>query len=216
MVAAVEIQQDDISQRHGGYFPHIGDLRCLAIASVVVYHAQLPLPYGGFGDVGLFFVISGLLITRGLGRELRDGRVRLSVFYFYRIRRLIPALLPMLIFVLLAGTLIYYPVDLKPLAAGMIAALLFSANILFYTKSGYSAEAISDLLKPMAHLQDIPYADPLLTYCADDKRPANRGALPLFYDYRHVSNFGVALFAHEAARLFTAGKIKHELLQKRR
>lgn len=149
MVAAVEIQQNEISQRHGGYFPHIDGLRCLAIASVVGYHAQLPLPYGGFVGVDLFFVISGFLIISGLDREARNGHIRFTAFYFRRIRRLMPALLPMLIFVLLAGTLIYSPVDLKTLAASIIATLLFSANIFFYTKSGYFDTAAET--RPLLH-----------------------------------------------------------------
>ncbi|WP_230190313.1 acyltransferase family protein [Sphingobium sp. CECT 9361] len=142
------VQRADVT-RQGGYFPHIDGLRCLAIASVVIYHAQFPFLHGGFVGVDLFFVISGFLIINGLDREVRGGGIKFRAFYFRRLRRLMPALVPMLAFVMLAGAMIYSPVDLKTLAASVIATLFFSANIFFYTKSGYfdtSAET-----RPLLH-----------------------------------------------------------------
>lgn len=149
MVAASVCIKGQVSRSRGGYFPHIDGLRCLAIASVVGYHAQFPFPLGGFVGVDLFFVISGFLIISGLDRDLQKDGIRFRAFYFRRIRRLMPALLPMLTFVLLAGVMIYSPVDLKTLAASMLATMLFAANIFFYTKSGYFDTAAET--RPLLH-----------------------------------------------------------------
>ena len=68
------------------YRPEIDGLRALAVAAVVVYHAQLTisgvslLP-GGFVGVDVFFVISGYLITSIILRELAENRFSLMNFF---------------------------------------------------------------------------------------------------------------------------------------
>ena len=70
----------------------IAGLRAVAVALVVLYHAGVPGPPGGYVGVDAFFVISGFLMTELLTKELRvSGRVRLGAFYARRVRRLIPA-----------------------------------------------------------------------------------------------------------------------------
>ena len=41
MAETFEERRLDLAQRHGGYFPHVDGLRCLAIASVVAYYAKI-------------------------------------------------------------------------------------------------------------------------------------------------------------------------------
>lgn len=70
----------------------IQGLRAIAVLSVLVVHAGLPLQ-GGFVGVDMFFVISGYIITLMLLREReRSGNINLVRFYIRRIRRLAPAL----------------------------------------------------------------------------------------------------------------------------
>ncbi|MEV6012797.1 acyltransferase [Streptomyces sp. NPDC051976] len=66
-------------------------LRGFAVAAVLLFHAgHLP---GGFLGVDLFFVLSGYLITGLLLGEAKGrGRIALSVFWGRRARRLLPAL----------------------------------------------------------------------------------------------------------------------------
>ena len=75
------------------YRADIDGLRALAIIAVVAYHVGLPGVDGGFVGVDVFFVISGYLITTLLWGELRrSGRVSWADFYARRVRRLLPAM----------------------------------------------------------------------------------------------------------------------------
>ncbi|MEP9382141.1 acyltransferase family protein [Nocardioides sp. KR10-350] len=70
-------------------------LRGLAVLGVIGFHTfpdQLP---GGFVGVDVFFVLSGFLITGGLLR--RDGRGAIGRFWLRRARRLLPALVAMVL-----------------------------------------------------------------------------------------------------------------------
>lgn len=80
------------------YIPAIDGLRAIAVMAVLFYHLGFDWIPGGFLGVDLFFVISGYVITRLLldSIEIR-GSLDLRAFYLARIRRLLPALLFMLI-----------------------------------------------------------------------------------------------------------------------
>ena len=83
--------------------PGLDGLRGIAVLAVVLYHADLGILPGGFLGVDVFFVLSGFLITNLLLSELlTDGAINFKTFYIRRIRRLVPALVA----VLLAGILI--------------------------------------------------------------------------------------------------------------
>ena len=71
--------------------PNIQALRGLAILLVLIFHFfGWPEQFGALG-VGIFFCISGYLITNILITEFRDtGRISISNFYLRRARRLLP------------------------------------------------------------------------------------------------------------------------------
>ena len=84
----------DISNTsHIRYRPHIDGLRGIAILAVVLYHAKLFGITGGFVGVDVFFVISGFLITSIIVRDIRAGTFSLLGFWERRFRRIIPALI---------------------------------------------------------------------------------------------------------------------------
>lgn len=80
------------------YIPAIDGLRAIAVIAVMLYHLGLSWIPGGFLGVDLFFVISGYVITRLLLDSIQErGGLDLREFYLARIRRLLPALLFMII-----------------------------------------------------------------------------------------------------------------------
>lgn len=84
--------------RGQAYCPSLDGIRALAALTVVAYHARLPGLPGGFFGVDVFFVLSGYLITRLLVDEYaRETGLKLVRFILRRIRRLLPALLVMLL-----------------------------------------------------------------------------------------------------------------------
>jgi peptidoglycan/LPS O-acetylase OafA/YrhL len=83
-----------------GYMPPLDGVRAFAVVAVMAYHAGVSWLSGGFLGVDVFFVLSGFLITTLLIRERRvSGSIRLGAFWAGRARRLLPALLLMLLFV---------------------------------------------------------------------------------------------------------------------
>lgn len=88
------------------HLPGLDGLRGVAVLLVVAYHALPERLPGGFVGVDVFFVLSGFLITALLLRERDEsGRVHLGRFWVRRIRRLVPALLVMVV-VASAATLV--------------------------------------------------------------------------------------------------------------
>ncbi|AMM33761.1 hypothetical protein SA2016_3096 [Sinomonas atrocyanea] len=80
-----------------GHVPALDGIRALAIILVVVYHAVMPVHFGGAGGVDIFFALSGFLITTLLLEEHdAHGGISLRRFYLRRVIRLYPPLLIML------------------------------------------------------------------------------------------------------------------------
>lgn len=120
-----------------GYRRDIDGLRAIAVLSVVFYHYGLTSLRGGFIGVDIFFVISGYLITGIIAREIDEKRFSFVNFYERRIRRIMPALIGMLVPTLAIGTWLLLPSDLVKLGNGAIATLIFGANFLYWRQSGY-------------------------------------------------------------------------------
>jgi peptidoglycan/LPS O-acetylase OafA/YrhL len=86
------------SRRTVRHISAIDGLRAIAIIAVLLYHLGFNWIPGGFLGVDLFFVISGYVITRLLLDSIqRSGGLDLRGFYLARIRRLLPALIFMII-----------------------------------------------------------------------------------------------------------------------
>lgn len=111
-----------------GHIPGLDGIRALAILGVLVFHFTPTVLPGGFLGVDVFFVVSGFLITTLLLRELHArGRVDLPRFWLRRARRLLPALVTVVVVSvgtarLVGGDLL---VDIGRQAFG---ALTFSTN----------------------------------------------------------------------------------------
>ena len=96
------------------YRPELDGIRGVAILLVLAQHINLPSSkLAGVVGVNLFFVLSGFLITSLLIAEQdATGRISLRRFYERRVRRLIPALVAVLIatgvLMALRGNLVSY------------------------------------------------------------------------------------------------------------
>jgi peptidoglycan/LPS O-acetylase OafA/YrhL len=113
------------------YLAGLDGLRALAVIAVLLYHAGLPWIPGGFLGVEVFFVISGYLITGLLLAEWRQqGRIDLKAFWLRRARRLLPALL-LLIVVTLAFAVVFLPDEVAGLRGDVLAALGYVTNWYF-------------------------------------------------------------------------------------
>jgi peptidoglycan/LPS O-acetylase OafA/YrhL len=121
-----------------GYRPFLDGLRAVAILGVLVYHLNRAWLPGGYLGVDVFFVLSGYLITMLLLAEHRDkGRIDLPAFWSRRIRRLLPALLVLLVVMAVLIELGGDPLAIGAARGDLLATLFYVANWHFIT-SGQS------------------------------------------------------------------------------
>lgn len=110
------------------YMPGLDGLRALSVLAVIAYHLNLKWAGGGLLGVAIFFVISGYLITDQIILEWKlHGRLRLLKFWVRRLRRLLPAMFVMLIFVAL-WLWIADPTRLLSLKGEFISSLFYINN----------------------------------------------------------------------------------------
>lgn len=131
------------------YRPDIDGIRALAVISVILYHFKIPFFDGGFVGVDIFFVISGYLITKGIASSVDKGNFKYSVFYSRRVRRLIPALIAVIVITFIGSAALLSPNDMRDFSGSTIFALLGISNIFFWMQSGYFDSFAS--LKPLLH-----------------------------------------------------------------
>jgi peptidoglycan/LPS O-acetylase OafA/YrhL len=131
------------------YRKEIDGLRAFAVLPVILDHAGFSIFSGGFVGVDIFFVISGFLISRIIFDEATDGRFSLINFYERRARRIIPALILVVVLSSIAAYFTMLPDPFENFAQSVVATLLFSNNVLLTLTSGYW-ELASDF-KPLLH-----------------------------------------------------------------
>jgi peptidoglycan/LPS O-acetylase OafA/YrhL len=114
---------------HLGRIPALDGVRALGIVLVLFFHGGFSWAGGGFFGVDVFFVLSGFLITGLLVSEYRQNAgIGLARFWGHRVRRLVPALLVMLVGVALYGLLAAPSDTLGQLRSDALATLLYVNN----------------------------------------------------------------------------------------
>jgi peptidoglycan/LPS O-acetylase OafA/YrhL len=136
------------------YLPGLDGLRALAVGAVVAYHMDLGWAQGGLLGVGVFFTLSGYLITDLLvGQYERTGGLQLVDFWLRRARRLLPALFVMLTVVVAWVTLLDRSLLPEVRGAASASAVYVTNWWLIVQHTSYFAQFAP--LSPLGHLWSL-------------------------------------------------------------
>lgn len=135
------------------YRPEIDGLRSIAVLAVIVFHFSKNHLPGGYLGVDIFFVLSGYLIATIIWSDIQNKQFSLANFYERRIRRLVPALLVLLLFTLVVSFFILLPTDLIGFSKSLLATQTFVANIFFWRDGGYFTA--NSETKPLLHMWSL-------------------------------------------------------------
>jgi peptidoglycan/LPS O-acetylase OafA/YrhL len=138
-----------------GYRAALDGLRAVAVLSVIAYHDNYAWAKGGFLGVDMFFVLSGFLITTLLVVEFRAGStIRFGAFWARRARRLLPALLLVLVFVAFYSHFAVVPFERNGVRDDMFASLFYVANWRFiFDQQGYFQ--LFSAASPLRHMWSL-------------------------------------------------------------
>ncbi len=131
------------------YRADIDGLRAIAVLPVVLFHADFSFFSGGYVGVDIFFVISGFLISNILLADISKNEFSLISFYERRIRRILPALLFVLLITSLVTLFILLPSELDKYGKSLFAATFFYSNYFFMFDVGYFNT--SSEINPLLH-----------------------------------------------------------------
>ena len=118
----------------------INGLRAIAVIGVILYHLDFKYFKGGYLGVDIFFVISGYLISNIIFSDLNNEKFSLLGFYKRRIRRILPAVLSIII---ATFPFAYYLLTPKPMLEYLkssVYTLLFTSNYYFSSLDFYNSE----------------------------------------------------------------------------
>jgi peptidoglycan/LPS O-acetylase OafA/YrhL len=119
------------------YQPALDGVRALAVAAVLLFHAEVAGFDGGYLGVSVFFTLSGYLITSLLVHEYdRTDRIDLRTFYGRRVRRLLPASALCLAAIVLISVVSDAFVGVADLRRQIVGSILQVANWVFLAGEG--------------------------------------------------------------------------------
>ncbi len=127
------------SERRFSYKPALDGLRAFAVVAVIAYHLGYGWARGGFLGVDTFFVLSGYLITSLLVTEWSaTGAISRTKFWARRARRLLPALMIVLLAVAIYGAIAVPADQLGKLRGDGLATLFYGENWrLIFSRQSY-------------------------------------------------------------------------------
>lgn len=135
------------------YMPGLDGLRAIAVLGIIIYHLNKQWLTGGFLGVDTFFVISGYLITSLLLKEYDDtGIIKLKSFWIRRLKRLLPAVI-VLLMVVGTATLLLKSDNIIRVKHDIIAAIFYVSNWWYIEKDVNYFEQFSFM--PLKHLWSL-------------------------------------------------------------
>ncbi len=109
--------------------PALDGIRALAVVAVMLFHAGIGWTHAGFLGVDVFLVLSGFLITLLLLREISSTRrVDVRAFWLRRARRLLPALVLVLVAVACFGAFVATDEEALGLRGDLFGSLFYVQN----------------------------------------------------------------------------------------
>ena len=137
----------------------INGLRAIAVLSVVLYHADVELFSAGFLGVDIFFLISGFLISNQIISELNSGQFSFKTFYFKRIKRILPALLYILLLTIPFSYILLSPKALIEYTRSLISSIFFYSNFFFQNLDFYNSSPADYM--PLLHTWSLSVEEPV-------------------------------------------------------
>jgi peptidoglycan/LPS O-acetylase OafA/YrhL len=133
--------------------PGLDGLRAVAVLAVVAYHLGFGWAPGGLLGVGVFFTLSGYLITDLLLDQAGRGGISLPSFWLARARRLLPGLFVMLVVVAAWVTVIgpHQPEDFR----SAVSSAAFYVNNWWLIVRDVSYFAAFEQPGPLNHLWSL-------------------------------------------------------------
>lgn len=113
----------------------IGALRAFAVIAVFLYHFNVPFFDGGFAGVDIFFVISGFLMTNIILKGFQKNNFSYLEFIKKRIIRIVPPLLVIGIFILLASSILFFGNVVSQNAKYVGQSITFLSNFFLFDNS---------------------------------------------------------------------------------
>lgn len=110
------------------YRADIDGLRAVALLAVLAFDASARWLPGGFAGIDIFFVISGYLISSTVVEDLDRGAYDFRDFYERRLRRLLPALLVVLVASFVLGWFLLFAGEYRALGRDMAGAAVLPDN----------------------------------------------------------------------------------------
>jgi peptidoglycan/LPS O-acetylase OafA/YrhL len=135
------------------YRADVDGLRAISILAVIGFHAFPDSLPGGFVGVDVFFVISGYLISILIFINLKTGTFSFADFYIRRAKRILPALILVLLVVWGIGYQSLIPADFARLGNDVAAGASYLSNIFFWNQTGYFDAPAAQ--KPLLHLWSL-------------------------------------------------------------
>lgn len=196
------------------YRAEIDGMRTFAVMPVILFHLGIPGFSGGFLGVDVFFVLSGFLISRIVFDELEGGNFSFVKFWVRRVRRIVPAMLAMLVFVLIGLYPLFFSPGWNQVARHSLSAVASVANFAFLQDLGdyWGASAESS---PLLHTWSLSVEEqfyfffPAMAFFLRRKMPRIIAFMLLalvslaaaFYAQTHMQTFGFYMLPTRAWEL---------------
>ena len=160
-------------------------LRFISVIAVLFYHADLEMFSGGWLGVDVFFVISGYLISNIIYSELFSKTFTLKNFFKRRIKRILPAMMSVILLTIPLSYFLLVPKELLEYARSLVSTLFFYSNYYFRNLDFYNSASAKKM--PLLHMWTLSVEEqfyiifPILS-------------IVIFYIFKKKSVFPFAIF----------------------